>query len=387
MKSQRKVWELQHQTICKVVGMAFNLEDLKKIGKKFGISQRDPLMDHEFALHTTCVQLCSTDNKASRHIQKLIEKRFARYSRRLSALDVPDLIGWVTDGVGNPDIPLWAIIWDLATRETDNGASLETALFGFIHMLEHKLMREFWSEAASRSEDLERQQEETEENTKLKRQLLDLQGELERSKKVSDNLRIQLDEQSLSNRREAENEKSQPQIVPQRTDQSEKIARLQMLLEDARAQKQTLEDECAQLRRENEVLAREVSHVLPLLGEENPEAASCGCPFREFLKEKRVTMVGGIDSLECHYRELVEAMGGTFRRHNGNCRGGECLIQDSVSQADLVVCPVEVNSHNAVKSVKKLCKNFGIPCCFPRTAGLSGFRIALEEYFSESQVA
>jgi hypothetical protein len=254
-------------------------------------------------------------------------------------------------------------------------------------MLEHKLMREFWSEAASRSEDLERQQEETEENTKLKRQLLDLQGELERSKKVSDNLRIQLDEQSLSNRREAEHEKPQPQIVPQRTDQSEKIARLQMLLEDARAQKQTLEDECAQLRRENEVLAREVSHVLPLLGEENPEAASCGCPFREFLKEKRVTMVGGIDSLECHYRELVEAMGGTFRRHNGNCRGGECLIQDSVSQADLVVCPVEVNSHNAVKSVKKLCKNFGIPCCFPRTAGLSGFRIALEEYFSESQVA
>lgn len=385
MKAQRKVWELQHQTVCKVVGMAFNLEDLKKIGKKFGISHRDPLMDHEFALHTTVVQLCSTDNKASRHIQKLIEKRFGRYARRLSSLDVPELIGWVTDNVGNPDIPLWAIIWDLATRQTDSGASLETALFGFIHMLEHKLMREFWSEAAKRSEDQERQLEAAEESIKLRRQLLDLQGELEQSKKVNDHLRIQLFEQSMSQRVAAEQEKSLGQAP--KSDQGDKIARLQMLLDQARSQKQCLEDECEQLRSEVEVLAREVSQASPVLSSDGTEAPMCGCPFQGFLREKRVTMVGGIDSLECHYRSLVEALGGTFRRHNGNCRGGECLIQDSVSQADLVVCPIEVNSHNAVKSVKKLCKSFGIPCCFPRTAGLSGFRIALEEHFSESQVA
>jgi hypothetical protein len=117
------------------------------------------------------------------------------------------------------------------------------------------------------------------------------------------------------------------------------------------------------------------------------EAVSLSCPLREFLREKHVAMVGGIDSLECHYRDLVEAMGGTFRRHDGDCRGGECLIEDCVRKADLVVCPIEVNSHNAAKSVKKLCRSYGVACCFPRTAGLSAFRSAIEEHFSESQVA
>jgi hypothetical protein len=387
MKSAKKVWELQHQTVCKVVGMAFNAEDLKKIGKKFGISPRDPLMDHEFALHTTLVQVCSTDNKASRHVQKTIERRFMRYSRRLSGLEVAELIGWVTDGVGNPDIPLWAILWDLATRETNNGASLETALFGFIHMLEHKLMREHWSEAAKRTEDLERQQEAAEETIRLRRQMLDLQSDLERSRRLAEQLRVQLSEQSLANRQLTAVEKPQAQAMVQKSDRSEKVARLQTLLDEARCQKSFLEEECSSLRKEIEVLAREVSAASVVQFPESPDLASCGCPFRECLKQKRVAMVGGINSLECHYRGLVEAMGGTFKRHDGNCRGGECLIQDCVSQADLVVCPVEVNSHNAVKSVKKLCKSFGIPCCFPRTAGLSGFRTAIEEHFSESQVA
>jgi hypothetical protein len=37
--------------------------------------------------------------------------------------------------------------------------------------------------------------------------------------------------------------------------------------------------------------------------------------------------------------------------------------------------------------VKKYCKSYGIPCRFPGTAGLSGFRMAFEEHYSDSQVA
>ncbi len=384
MKSVRKVWDLQHQTVCKVIGMAFDLQDLRRIARKFGISPSDPLMDHEFALHSTAVQLCGSDNKVARHIQKMIQMRYARYSKRLAALDAHGLIESVTERKGNPDIPLWAIMWDLSTRGLENGASVETALFGFIHMLEHRLMREFWESAPMR--DRERAQA-AEVMTRLKRQVLDLQRELDRREKVNEQLRIQLTEQkSLTIRRSGSGTSEMQAGIPN-ADKTEKIQRLQTVLEDIRAQKQALEEECAVLRKEIEVLTREFSRKESDEVPENGESAPVGCPWRALLTEKHVTMVGGINSLECHYRDLVEAMGGTFQRHDGDCRRGECLILDCVRRADLVVCPVEVNSHNAVKSVKKLCKQHGVPCCFPRTAGLTGLRMAIEEHFSESQVA
>ena len=384
MKSVRKVWELQHQTVCKVIGMAFDLQDLKRIARKFGISPSDPLMDHEFALHSTAVQLCGSDNKVARHVQKMIQMRYARYSNRLAAMDAHALIELVTERKGNPDIPLWAIMWDLATRGLENGASVETALFGFIHMLEHRLMREFWESDPMRDQE---RAEAAEEMTRLKRQVLDLQGEIDRRERINEQLRMQLTEQKSLLIQRSGSATSEMQAGIPNTDRAEKIQRLQTVLEDTRAQKLALEEECFALRKEIEVLTGEVSRKIRDEVPENREPEPVGCPWRALLMEKHVTMVGGIDSLECHYRDLVEAMGGTFQRHDGDCRGGECLILDCVRRADLVVCPIEVNSHNAVKSVKKLCKQHGVPCCFPRTAGLSGLRLALEEYFSESQVA
>jgi len=367
--------------------MAFDLGDLKKIARRFGILHRDPLMDHEFALHSTVVQLCGSDNKIARHIQKMIQMRFARYSQRLSALEARELIDSVAEGKGNPDIPLWAILWSLATRGLQNGASVETALFGFIHMLEHRLMREFWASGDEIAEVHAEESKAADEATRLNRRILDLHGELERRDKLNEQLRMQLAELKNLQAQHAGPGRSQAAGGAQKVDQTEKVIRLQGLLDDARARKQDLQEECFRLRKEIEVLAREVSREVRDKLPENQEPGPLDCPCGEFLRQKRVAMVGGIDSLECHYRDLVEAMGGTFHRHDGDCRAGECLIQDCVRKADLVVCPVEVNSHNAVKSVKKLCKNYGVPCCFPRTAGLSGFRIAIEEHFSKSQVA
>lgn len=387
MKPRKKVWELQNQTVCKIVGMALDLEDLKKIARKFGISPSDPLMDHEFALHSTAVRLCGSDNKVARHIQKMIQTKFSRYSQRLSALDVNELIESVTEGKGHANIPLWAILWDLAGRGSENGASVETALYGFVHMLEHRLMREYWESAAIRSSERAEESKAAEEVTLLKRRILDLQGELNRSEKLNEHLRMQLAERKSLQVYRSGSEGAPASVGPQKIDQSEKIIRLQALLEEARSRNQEIEQECSQLRTEIQVLAHEICRKVCDDLADSSQAGTLTCPCRDFLKQKHVTMVGGINSLEAHYRELVEAMGGTFHRHDGDCRRGECLIQDCVVKADLVVCPVEVNSHNAVKSVKKICKSYGVPCCFPRTAGLSGLRMAIEEHFAESEVA
>ncbi|MEW6349696.1 MAG: DUF2325 domain-containing protein [Thermodesulfobacteriota bacterium] len=387
MKSQRKVWELRHQTVCKVVGMAFDSADLKKIGKKFGISATDPLMDHDFALHSTAVHLCHSDNKVARHIHKMLETRFARYARRLSDLEVADKIEYVTECKGDPDIPLWAILWDLATRGLENGAAVETALFGFIHMLEHKLMRDYWESASDRDQARSQRDVAAEESMELKRQVLELRSELEKTHKVNEHLRCRLAELKSSLPERSDTARPLVPAISGTSDQAGKVTRLRTLLLDARAQRRAVEEECAKIRKDFAVLAREVALTIPTDQPVRVETAAGECPFRSFLSAKHVAMVGGLSSLECHYRDLVEAMGGTFQRHDGDCRGGECLIEDCVRKADLVVCPVEVNSHNAAKSVKKLCKSYGIACCFPRTAGLHAFRVAIEEHFSETRVA
>ncbi len=388
MKSQRRIWEIQHQTVCKVIGMAFSARDLRKIASKFGISPQDPLMDLDFALHSTAVHLCGSDNRVSRHIQKMIENRFVRYSKILSDTDPIELISAVTERPQDLNVPLWAILWDLSTRGIENGASVETALFGFVHMLEHRLLKEFW-EPQSRNQQRENGEKEgPDQILVLKRQLLNLQRETERSRKLSDNLRRQIETMKRPVRRSGmsvvQREAPRRQVDP---DSAEKIKRLRNLLEEARAQKHSLRQQCSRLRAELQVLVSEVSvrATQCSAGDENSHQGSC--PEGKALGGKRIAMVGGIDSLECYYRQLVEEMGGTFHRHNGSCQSGDCNVETCVRKADLVVCPIDVNSHNATKAAKKICKRYGIPCCFPRTAGLTGLRMAIEKYNEEMEVA
>ena len=139
MRSTKRIWELQSSTICKVMGMAFHLKDLRKIARKFGISNDDSLMDEEFVLHTTVVQLCNSDNNVSRHTEKTLEKRFVVHERKLPLDDPAHVIKTIRNNPTELQVPLWAILWGLATRSQVLDAKIESSLYGFIHILEHRL--------------------------------------------------------------------------------------------------------------------------------------------------------------------------------------------------------------------------------------------------------
>ncbi|MEW6533409.1 MAG: DUF2325 domain-containing protein [Thermodesulfobacteriota bacterium] len=383
MSPRKNIWQMQHQTVCKVVGMALDFRELRKIAVKFGIVRRDPLMDEQFALHSSVVHLCGTDNRVSRHVQKLIERRFAAYSKRLSEVDAPDIVSTLTQTLQASPVPLWAVLWELATRRADDSAKLETALFGFIHMLEHRLLREFWESEVQRSGDIDEQVDHAELIASLQRQLLELKRENKTLEASNSRLEARL--------AQAEAARAQPGIHPITTNRSltpvnpsndRRMERLRSLLAEAQIRSRVLESEVAQLRAE----LRDTSRTLLANANERPIPDSapehCPCPGRALLSGQTIAMVGGIGSLECHYRELVEAMGGCFFRHDGECAGGEKSIEDCIRKADLVVCPIEVNSHHAARAVKRVCKAHDIPCCFPRSAGLTGLKTAIESFHS-----
>lgn len=73
---------------------------------------------------------------------------------------------------------------------------------------------------------------------------------------------------------------------------------------------------------------------------------------------RRVLIVGGITKLKHLYRELVEKVGYEFDYHDGYIKGGKDSLVKKVKSSDLVICPVDCNSHGACSVVKKLCKKY-----------------------------
>jgi hypothetical protein len=222
----------------------------------------------------------------------------------------------------------------------------------------------------------------------LKRNLLDLQRENKQLRSSNNSLRDRLESiKTSSTKLDQDPGAKWSPSAGSRRGQRDKVQKLRLLLDEARERERALEEKCAGLEAENEALA-----IAPVAAEQETcccarDGRGCACPIDNALRGKTVAVVGGIDSLERHYREMIESMGARFHRHNGACRGGDRPLDACISKADLVICPIGVNSHNAAKSVKKMCKTRGVPCCFPRSASITGLKKALEEHYSSDQVA
>lgn len=378
MTQHKKIWELQHTSICKVVGMALDLADLQKIGRKFRLMFKDTCVDEEFALHSAIVGICGKEGKISRHVQKIIEGRFQRYAKRLSEQDGSQITELVLNECQAAGIPLWAILWHLSTSRVVGGDRVETALFGHMHMQEHKLLKDFWNTAGGDRDGQENQRKEEMDN--LRRELIALR---------SSNTRLEKEKQRLTQRLAQANQ-CPPLPLPttssqsENSDQDKKIHRLKLLLEESREKNRELQGECTQAQKQIEALTRELFFLESANIGANEKTAhdACSCGLRHCLRGKRIAMVGGIESLESHYRSLVEESGGEFCRHDGTCCRGERKLEECIRSADLVVCPISVNSHFGASGVKRVCRRYGINCCFPDSAGLGSLRSVLLEHFA-----
>jgi hypothetical protein len=382
MTQRKNIWELQHTTICKVVGMALGVNDLKKISRKFAMHGHDIAHNEEFLLHSVIVRMCGEENMISKYVQKHIEHRFSRYARRLLPRAPEEIADLAVKGPVEFQVPLWAIVWHVATRNVANGDQLQTTLFGLIHMLEHRLVRDFWEQPSEEHEN--REAEQKNEVSRLTRELTKLRtayGKLERSHERLKN--------GLVRSVETANRHLPDSVTEHRgvAGFQEKIQRMRSLLAESRERNRQLEEECLQSRQQLKVLTKE------LLSQETSNSGAVGesrgyasaCPLTVCLSGKRIAMVGGIDSLEVHYRHLVEQSGGEFCRHDGRCCRGGRKLEECIRNADLVVCPVSVNSHFGAGGVKKACKRHGISCCFPESAGLGTLRTVLSEHFAPEE--
>lgn len=100
------------------------------------------------------------------------------------------------------------------------------------------------------------------------------------------------------------------------------------------------------------------------------------CPSFDLCR-KRILIVGGIVKIKDRYKKLIEENGGIFEYHDGYMKGGTKGLKNQIRRADLVLCPVNCNSHNACSLTKKLGKKYSRPVHMLAGSGLSAVSQAL----------
>ncbi|MCG8618679.1 MAG: DUF2325 domain-containing protein, partial [Desulfobacterales bacterium] len=130
-------------------------------------------------------------------------------------------------------------------------------------------------------------------------------------------------------------------------------------------------------RKENESIREEMESFISVLGESAPPPCqtSSDCS-RESCSQyqlcaRRIFMIGGITKMKAYYKDIVEKAGGEFDYHDGYIKGAGMDIEARVKRSDLVLCPVNCNSHNACIRVKKLCNQHNTPLKILASSSLS----------------
>ena len=197
----------------------------------------------------------------------------------------------------------------------------------------------------------------------VEQQLAGLQAELETSRAECRQLKQNLPENQTPDRHAA---------------LQQKIERQQQIIHSLRCHKkenQGLQQDLAELQALNAELN---SRLAGLDAGRRQPACSPDCPSYATCA-RRILLVGGITKMAAHYREIVTDHGATFDHHDGYMRDGEQTLEGQINRCDLVLCPVDVNSHSACLSVKKICKRLNKPYRMLPSSSISTVARSLKE--------
>jgi hypothetical protein len=360
------IWSLDCIAICTVLGFALDAKNVGKLCRKFNLSKQGKRVDSSFGfylLHKACHR---QGGVLPKRLTKLLNERYRRIIETVRATEegsedqiTSELEVWIGQ---EPAGIMWALL-------TDPRESFQCLGVYLVHQIAYGAFRDSRARATT-------SQREEEEAKAAVLQENRARASLAEQKAVSAKLRRRL--------RQSERKVSDLEATCQR--QEQRIAELE-----------ATPDRETSLRRRIRILEHELgvarnaldsaSRVTGAVNAEEPcqtgeadsltccapthdrgEAVDCGnrgdhctvpgadpCP----LDAMHVAVIGGLDRLEPHYRRVVEAMGGQFLFHNGDCQGGCHRLRTAVCQADLVIFITRVNSHSALKVVKGLCKKTG----------------------------
>lgn len=360
LKSWLKFWEIDHFFKCPVVGMCLTLSEQKQLLKKSGIPTKKK---SPFEIHETLVASSESESRLSRRVDNLLNRKFGKETTLLLELENEAFKMHFKAAFEAGDCK--GVTWAAAVNPTLS-PELKREIFGDIHMTMHwsgeqriKLkqqiarqckeigdLRESFNIASQSRRAL---QKENEHLRQAQEQLRTTLAAVEREKARLEEALASADSRYRYAEIERENrmlkEKLDAVLVSDR-DQQHLVA----CLEEKNLR---LWSEIERQQESNRQIKKETQEILGEVFALNRCDATC--PSFDLCK-KRILLVGGITRMESLYRELVENSGGIFEYHDGYMKKGVKALESRLKRADVVVCPVNCNSHAACSLVKNLAK-------------------------------
>ena len=364
-RSQIKFWQIEVSFRCPVIGICLTPVEQRHLLRKAGVSIKDK---NPYEIHELLVASAQSENQVSRKVDRLLNHKYGRCIAELNGLEERELLRrWHAAFQTGHYLPeFWA-----AVSRPNLSREAEKEIFAAIHMSMHA---------------------NGDQNARSKRQLLQLQKEaIEREGRVKrlqqGRKALQTEHEALKRRLAQANERQlcTEQEQSGRSIQPDKMKIRQRTLELERENLhlvETLAGQTDQLKakdRRLQMLTEEVARLTRELDAQKQaeawlrneaegalrsffETSRCDASCPEFnLCRKRVLIVGGIARMEALYRRLIESSGGVFEYHDGYLNGGAKHLENRLKRSDIVICPVNCNSHAACALVKNLGKKHNKP--------------------------
>ncbi len=391
LKNRKKIWQLERSFHCSVIGTCLSLSELNKLCQKLKISMQANLSDYDW--HHSFVSVVAEASYAAKYISKYLDKKYKTTIKKMQPLAADEMQAYWDNAIEQDQLP--AVYWALLTHPLTSFQLIDK-MYGDVHMLSHlsgasirvdmERLKRLEEEKKTFAQLLkEKQQSADEKSLRQSKTIRDLEKELNKTEILRAKLKIaesliaefktnkSLD--GLTSRLDEIEKKllSKTKALEISVKQSEEWRVLAMKSGD---QFGIVKADHMQLQQEHDTMERMLTQLLKKQCTSCDDETQC---VNKDLNGDCVLYVGGRDNLNAHFRTLVEEQNGEFIYHDGGLNDGRKRLVSLLPKADIVFCPKDCISHEAVNKLKKFCKQSGKPLIMLRRSSLAAFSKGLSQ--------
>ncbi len=395
------IWEIEPHFKCPVVGAMLSVEKHRILLEKCGYDLSG-LKPYEY--HQQIMMKLSDKNAVSVKVNNFIKSNCRRSMVQVAGADEKKARRLWDEAreSGNVGPMMFAIV---ACKESDVGLLCD--VYGEVHMLSHANMTRVFDmqkQLVKNNEALAREQQRVQDKTCRIKELV--KGRKADAARISalegENRNLEIRARELGRQAGAPCHVS-PEVLglnKQMVSLEQQLQELNEKYRQAEREKRKLQIQAFSLENENQTLKNEFTALVENFGsfavQKGPgHAAGLPCEDSRCLKEacdryrlcaKRIFMVGGITKMKAYYKDIIERAGGEFDYHDGYFKNTAANLEARIKRSDLVLCPVNCNSHTACLKVKQLCTRHNIELKILSSSSLSAISNALFVPDSQNQM-
>ncbi|MGP0088406.1 MAG: DUF2325 domain-containing protein [Xanthobacteraceae bacterium] len=374
-----KIWELADTLHCSIIGTCLSNAELRHVLVRLDVTGAETADDHE--LHVIGVTLAGRREAGAKLLQRALDKRHAspikQYAR---AKDEEALLRLWNESVQSGDIP--GAYWALLSHPVATEAVVKK-VFRDVHMLSHlvgaanradiRRLRQLEEENVALNEKLNRQQQQLRDGFTSRDETIRRLNEA-LIRRVDDGVqRFEADRETETLRSVvAEVNRKLGQETARRERLEQRLNAMSATLKKTETALQMAEADRDAFRRDIELIENHVIRLLEPGTNDEGTLDLCG---------RTILYVGGRTHQIPQLRALVERAGGRFLHHDGGIEQGSSLLPGLIGRADVLCFPIDCISHDAVATIKRLCRQLEKPYQPLRTASLAALMSSLTMIF------